>query len=193
MSSSPPDFTAVLLAGGKSTRMGRDKATLLLDDVPLWQRQLATLHALNPAELLVSGPVDGPWCGSGVQCIPDETPGAGPIGALATILPRMRCGQAVVLAVDLPDMTTAYLARLLDAAAGERGIVPVLDDRFEPLAAIYPRTMHAIAARRLAAGHWAMQEFVREGIAAGLLEGQIVSQADRWLFRNVNVPADLAL
>ena len=48
--------SAVLLAGGKSTRMGRDKALLEIDGEPLWWRQLATLRALDPEQLFVAGP-----------------------------------------------------------------------------------------------------------------------------------------
>jgi molybdenum cofactor guanylyltransferase len=187
----PTDFTAVLFAGGRSTRMGCDKAGLVLGGVPLWQRQLATLRALGPSELLISGPLDGPWRDAGAECIPDQTPGAGPLGALATILPRMRNQCAVVLAVDLPEMTAGFLRRLLTAASAGRGIVPVLDDRFEPLAAIYPQALAPLAAQHLTAGRRPLQDFVREGIAAGWLEAHSVSEADRHLFRNVNTPADL--
>jgi molybdenum cofactor guanylyltransferase len=187
----PVAFTAVLLAGGRSTRMGRDKAALVFDGVPLWQRQLATLRALEPAELLISGPLDGPWRDAGVECIPDETPGAGPLGALATILPRMRGRCCVVLAIDLPDMTSAFLRRLLPAASGRSGVVPMLEDRFEPLAAIYPQSLAPLAAQHLAAERRSMRDFVREGIAARRLEAHQVADADRALFRNVNTPADL--
>jgi molybdopterin-guanine dinucleotide biosynthesis protein A len=184
-------FTAVLLAGGRSTRMGRDKAALVLDGVPLWQRQLATLSALEPDELLISGPLDGPWRDAGVECIPDQPPGAGPLGALATILPRMRGRRVVVLAVDLPGMTTAYLRRLLANAPGENGLVPALDGRFEPLAAIYPQALAPLAAQQLAAGRLSLQDFVRAGLDAALLGAHPVADAERALFRNVNTPADL--
>jgi molybdopterin-guanine dinucleotide biosynthesis protein A len=53
-------FAAALLAGGKSRRMGRDKALLPVEwegaSVPLWERQLSILKALAPAELVISGP-----------------------------------------------------------------------------------------------------------------------------------------
>jgi molybdopterin-guanine dinucleotide biosynthesis protein A len=171
--------------------MGRDKATLIVDDAPLWQRQLATLRALNPAELLISGPVDGPWRDTDLQCLPDETPGEGPLGALATVLPRMRSRRALVLAVDLPQMTSEFLRCLLAATDGERGLVPVLDDRFEPLVAVYPQALASLAAQQLATARRSMQDFVREGIAAGSLDLHAVSVTDRTLFRNVNTPADL--
>src|SRR5262245_21418784 len=73
----PVQFSAVLLAGGKSSRMGRDKAALVVDGVPLWQRQLATLRAAGAREVFVSGAARGPW--TGMECIHDEVKGAGPL------------------------------------------------------------------------------------------------------------------
>ena len=185
-------FTAALLAGGKSTRMGRDKAALPIAGVPLWARQIATLRALAPDELLISGPASGPWVGEGVPTIADAYPDAGPLGGLATVLARMKCERLLVLAVDLPAMTPEYLRGLLARCAPARGWVPVLDDRFEPLVAIYPRAMAAVAAQQLAAGERSLQSFVRAGIEAGWLEVCPAEQAERALFHNVNTPADLA-
>ena len=51
----PTPFAAVLLAGGGSTRMGRDKAGLIVGSQTLWDLQLAKLRALDPAELFISG------------------------------------------------------------------------------------------------------------------------------------------
>jgi molybdopterin-guanine dinucleotide biosynthesis protein A len=183
-------FTAVLLAGGRSTRMGRDKATLVIDGEPLWQRQLATLRALDPAELLISGPLDGPWSGAGVEVVPDDRPGFGPLGGLATILTRMRYERLLVLAVDLPAMTADFLRSLLGACPADRGIVPALDGRFEPLAAIYPRTLHGMVVRGLKGGGYSLQPLVALGLAEGLLAVHPVGEGDRCLFHNLNTPAD---
>ena len=51
------NFSAALLAGGRSSRMGRDKAFLEIDGVPLWQRQLQTLRELGPSETFLAGPM----------------------------------------------------------------------------------------------------------------------------------------
>jgi molybdopterin-guanine dinucleotide biosynthesis protein A len=83
-----PPFTAVLLAGGKSTRMGRDKAGVLLHGQPLWQRQLATLRAVQPAELFISGKADAAYAGAGVEIVADNFPGLGPLSGLEATLRR---------------------------------------------------------------------------------------------------------
>ena len=86
MSAAPGTFAAVLLAGGRSRRMGRDKALLPLPDGRrLWQRQLAVLESLHPAELFISGSArEG--VPSLIPCLDDETPGLGPLGGIVAAL-----------------------------------------------------------------------------------------------------------
>ncbi len=188
----PPPFTAVLLAGGKSTRMGRDKAGAILDGQPLWQRQLATLRAVHPHELFISGKADGPYAGSGVEILADRSPGLGPIAGLDAALRRASHPLVLVLAIDLSAMTPAFLASLLHAAAASAtGCVPRRADWFEPLAAIYPRTCLPLVEACLGEADRSMQRFVRLAVAAGLVEGRALRPGELALFKNVNRPRDL--
>ncbi|GDX08948.1 molybdenum cofactor guanylyltransferase [Verrucomicrobiota bacterium] len=116
---------AVLLAGGKSSRMGRDKSALPVNGEPLWQRQLAVLRATEPAELFISGKSDGPYAGCGVEILPDEFSGCGPLGGIATALRRCKSDRLLVLAVDMPAMTAAFLRSLVeDSQRTAKGIIP---------------------------------------------------------------------
>ena len=116
---------AVLLAGGKSSRMGRDKSALLVNGEPLWQHQLATLHATEPAELFISGKSDGPYADCGVEILTDEFPDCGPLGGIATALRRCKSDYVLVLAVDMPAMTAEFLRTLLDESQRTaKGIIP---------------------------------------------------------------------
>src|SRR5438477_277515 len=117
--------SAVLLAGGKSSRMGRDKAALIVDGEPLWQRQLATLRATQPAELFISGKSDGPYANCGVEILADEFPDCGPLGGITTALRRCTSERLLVLAVDLPAMTAEFLRTLLDESQRTAaGVIP---------------------------------------------------------------------
>ncbi len=118
---------AVLLAGGESSRMGRDKSALPVNGEPLWQRQLAVLRATEPAELFISGKSDGPYAGCGVEILPDEFPGCGPLGGIATALRRCKSDRLLVLAVDMPAMTAAFLRTLLEQSQRTgMGIIPAV-------------------------------------------------------------------
>lgn len=179
-------FAAVLLAGGQSRRMGRDKALLSLPDGRLlWQRQLGVLQKLEPAELFISGPAREGFPAD-VPLLADATPGLGPLSGIAAALGAMRSPLLVVLAVDMPTMTAGYLQGLLDRCRDGRGIVPQHSDTgfYEPLAAVYPRSVQGLATARLAEQNRVLQSFVRA--AGSLVNPWAITTEDRALFANWN-------
>ena len=184
-----PPFAAVLLAGGSSRRMGRDKALLPLKDGRLlWQRQLDVLRRLEPAELFVSGPRREGFPPE-LTCLPDEQPGCGPLGGIVSALGAMSVTRLVVLAVDLPLMTPEFLRGLLERAADRRGVVPRHRESglYEPLAAVYPSACLALAQARLDGDDWSLQRFVRT--ADESLRAYEVATGEEALFANWNEPA----
>jgi molybdopterin-guanine dinucleotide biosynthesis protein A len=186
-----PKFSAVLLAGGKSSRMGSDKALLpLAGGRLLWQRQLQLLQSLGPQRLFVSGPFREGFS-AGVDFLSDERPGLGPLGGLAAALQASSSPFLVLLAVDLPAMTTAFLTGLLLQCRQEKGMV-LRDKYFEPLAAVYPRAALAIARKRLAGPDLSMQGLVAELIEKGLVQTRALSPEEKPLFKNWNTPEDSA-
>ena len=190
-------FAAVLLAGGRSQRMGRDKALLRLEDGRrLWERQLAVLRELGPAELFISGPRRDGFPAE-VSCLADTLPGRGPLAGIAAALRAATSPRVVVLAVDLPEMTAGFLRGLLGAQGGgkdeESGIVPqTADGFFEGLAAVYPRVGLAVAERQLEGNDRSLQTFVRELVRSGLVTARPVAVEEAGLFANWNRPEDLA-
>lgn len=183
-------FAAVLLAGGRSRRMGRDKALLPLPDGSLlWERQFTVLRELHPAALFISGARRSEFPPE-VVCLTDETPGRGPLGGIvaalhaAPALPRL-----VVLAIDLPAMTSTYLQRLLDETGEARGTVPRHPNTgfFEPLAAVYPRQILSTAEARLQGEDRSMHGFIRA--VGDCLSPFRINPPDLPLFRNWNEPA----
>jgi molybdopterin-guanine dinucleotide biosynthesis protein A len=190
----PAAFSGVVLAGGKSSRMGRDKAALPVAGETLLGRQLRRLAGAGCQESLVSvARPDAvlPTLAPGVRVIGDRFPDAGPLAGLEAALALARHELVLALAVDLPAMTAGFLRILLAGAAPGCGVVPVLGDRFEPLVAVYPRRAHAEAELRLQRGERALQPFVRAGIAAGWLRPYPVSAEEARLFTNWNRPKDL--
>src|SRR5688572_3630528 len=112
-------FTAALLMGGRSRRMGRDKAVLVFEGVPLWRRQLEILEKTGAAEVVISATADRIGKCGGHPVIADEVEGQGPLRALATLLRRGANPGLLVLGVDLPAMSAEFLRRLAAAAREE--------------------------------------------------------------------------
>jgi len=185
--------SAILLAGGKSSRMGREKAALLVEGVPLWRRQLETLRATAPVEVLISGRSEGPYAEGGAAVILDQWPETGPLGGLATVLPRSAAPWVLVLAVDMPRMTTVYLRGLVaEAERTGRGVVPrFADGQRQPLAAVYPREAGAVAEALLQHGERRMEALLRGLQDIGLMTAHPVAAEEEALFENWNAPGDL--
>lgn len=185
--------SAILLAGGKSSRMGRDKAALLVEGVPLWRRQLEVLRASAPAEVLISGRSDGLYADGGAAVIPDQWPETGPLGGLATVLPRCAAPWILVLAVDMPRMTADYLRGLVaEAERTGRGVVPrFADGQWQPLAAVYPREAGAMAEDLLQRGERRMEALLRGLQAMGQMAARSVAAGEEMLFENWNAPEDV--
>jgi len=172
--------------------MGRPKALLDCAGRPLWKIQMEKLRALDPDEVFLSIPRElslpsGPW-----RVLHDEKVGLGPLSGLHAALQATTTEWLVVLAVDLPDMATAFLQNLCEAARVKGcGLIPQFDGFYEGLAAIYPRSLAALCGQHLAGSDRSLQHFVRQAMADGLLSAYPVGKANRSLFRNVNRPADL--
>ena len=187
-----PPFSAVLLAGGQSRRMGRDKAFLEIDGVPLWSRQIGTLAALRPRTIFIAGPRHPAWINAGCEIVTDAQENAGPLAALVASLRRCATPLLLALAVDLPEMPVDYLRGLIRSSTETTGVVPKSSAGFEPLAAVYPIAALPLAENRLRTGDFALQDFVAACVAEDLLIGKNIRPGDERFFLNLNTLSDLS-
>ena len=190
---------AALVAGGKSRRMGQDKALLGWKGTPLWRHQWKILCALNPERVVVVAPQPPSWLPSAVQWIKDHDEAGpispirpiGPIGGVLSALETVGEGLVVALAVDLPSMTSDYLARLQAVCTETTGAVPHTSGGFEPLAAIYPAGAAASAREWIGSGHHDFQGWIAQLVEQGMARQVEVGPEEMQLFRNLNTPEDL--
>jgi molybdenum cofactor guanylyltransferase len=186
------NISAALLAGGESRRMGKDKATLLFRGKPLWQIQLDLLQKLEPTEIFVSARTDPAWRPPDVQFVADDSPSRGPLSGLAAALAQMHAKHLLTLAIDMPFMTEKYLRFLCGQIEPGRGVLPKIDNRAEPLAAIYPQQALANVQSALSGKDFSLQTVTGRLVAAGKLQMMPVTSQQRKLFLNLNELADLA-
>lgn len=190
--SDPIRFDAALLAGGRSSRLGRDKAFLDWRGQPLYVAQLRKLASLGPERLWLSTRPEQPFPEilEGVTRVVDAVPDLGPLGGLQSVLAASDAPFLLVLAVDLPKMEPAFLARLLDEGAGT---APRSEQGWEPLAALYPRAgLLDLVEAFLAAGKRRLQDLLDEAAARGLVKPLDLDERSAPLFANLNTPDDLA-
>ena len=186
-------FSAALLAGGHSSRMGRDKAFLEIDGVPLWQRQLRTLQDLHLSRIFVSGPAHAEWIEAGLEVVPDVVADRGPLAGLVSVLHRCTTSHLLALAVDLPNMTRDYLRSLIASSLPDKGIIPKNEERFEPLAAVYPLSCLPLVETLLRDKNGSLQALAVRAIGQQLMLEKQISPEDKTLFFNLNTPQDLLL
>lgn len=189
----PVPFSALLLAGGRSTRMGRDKALLPhpTSGRPLLEHQAGLLRALpGCAGLLLSAPAERGYSLAEARLVADTAPDSGPLAGLCAGLAAATTSRLLVLAVDLPFVTPAFLSALLaDGPAAPRHA----DGAFEPLCAVYPVScdIRAAVAAALARRELSLQRLLAAACASGWMRPRPVSPAEIPLLANWNTPSDL--
>ena len=176
-------FTAALLAGGKSSRMGRDKAALKWEGQSLWQRQIHLLKSLRPEQILISGRPDGPYLESEYQIVFDAEPDLGPLGGIMSLLEACTTERLLVLAVDMPWMSLPVLEQMLSL---DTGVVPMIDDRSEGAAAIYPTAIKPLIRSVLLAEDRSFQNLARLAVADGYVKNWEVPLNLQFHFRSWN-------
>jgi molybdenum cofactor guanylyltransferase len=184
-------LTTVLFVGGESRRMGADKATLMIEDRPLWSRQLDTLRSLRPNKILISARFRPSWTPADIEVVLDAPPSQGPLSGLTAALKHSQTTHLLALAIDLPEMTTGQLLELWQLARPGVAVIPHFGGYYEPLAAIYPAAAVSIAERALTTGRLSLQSLVENLLEQNAACIHPVREADRRLYRNVNSPEDL--
>ena len=186
-----PTLSAVILAGGRSLRMGRDKAWLPADGRPLLARQMALVKELGLGQIFISGRADVDYSVLGCRVLHDRETGLGPLGGIERALHECDADLLLVLAVDLAEMTSAFLRRLATRCDRQTGAVPKRGGDLEPLAAIYPRRCHALACEALARSRCAARDFAAACLRERAVNAFPVPAADDGCFANWNCLADL--
>jgi molybdenum cofactor guanylyltransferase len=184
-------ISAVLLAGGQARRMRKDKAMLFFRGKPLWQTQLNLLRRLDPQEIFVSAQAEPAWRPPDVRFVPDDPPSRGPLSGLAASLVLMRGTHLLGLAIDMPLMEEKLLRSLCDEIEPRLGVLPMIGDRAEPLAAIYPAEARTELLATLAGPDYSLQRVTRKLIRAGKLKVIDVAKEEEVFFHNLNEPADV--
>jgi len=144
--------TAIILAGGNSSRMGIDKSILLLNGRPIIEHICEQLRGTFE-QILISADEVETFRLLGYEIIPDNVSGQGPLMGIASALKASANELNFVVACDIPHIDLAYVRRMLTQADGVDIVIPTTDvDKFEPLFAVYRKSTLKAINRVLSSG-----------------------------------------
>jgi molybdopterin-guanine dinucleotide biosynthesis protein A len=171
---------AIILAGGLSRRMRREKSLLPVGGRPLIEMVIAQVRPCFETILISAGARDK-FAFLGLPVIEDDAPGQGPLPAILTALRASPCRSNFVMACDIPVIDIPFLETILALALAHEIVVPRYGDgKFEPLFAAYDRSVIPAIARQVAGGDFKISSLFQA------CRTRFVSMDGQPWFRNLN-------
>jgi molybdopterin-guanine dinucleotide biosynthesis protein A len=130
---------SIVLAGGRSARLGGDKSSLHLGGGSLLQRIISRLAPLSSEVFVVLAQGSEETSPPGARTVTDIYPNKGPLGGIYSGLMSARDFHSIVVACDMPFLNTDLLRYMSELAHEFDVVIPAMGDKLEPLHAIYSR------------------------------------------------------
>jgi len=180
------------MAGGKSRRLGTDKALLAVNGETLLARALRNLAAVTTEQLVVGPPERRQHAGA-ARVYADAYPECGPLGGIYTALQAASHELVVIVACDMPFLSAPLLGHLLTLSEGYDIVLPRPGGRGEQLHAVYRRTCDEPIRSQLASGEYKIDRFF-DKVRVRIVDEEELRRYDGSLlsFRNVNTSEDWA-
>ena len=187
--------TGVVLAGGRSRRLGRDKAVELVGGEPLISRVIARLSGVADEIVVVVNGVERaaqlPLPQDAIVVV-DAYPDKGSLGGIFTGLRAAGREWAIVVACDMPFVNVALLKHMLDQTDECDAVVPILDGRPEPIHAAYSKVCLPAIEKKILADDLKIAGFFDDVRVKFVAEREVDSfDPDHLSFFNINTEQDL--
>jgi molybdenum cofactor guanylyltransferase len=183
-------LTGAILAGGRSLRFGRNKALEVFEGNRLIDRGVDGLRPYCDPVLVVANDL-GPYFDVRATLVQDIVPHYGPLGGVYTALLFSPNHWVITRATDMPFLIPDLLQMMLDIREGCDAVVPLLNERYEPLLALYSRRCIPAIADLIESGERKVMAFYRKVRMHYLAETEWRSVDPEGLsFKNVNTPED---
>lgn len=184
--------TAIVLAGGQSSRMHQNKAFLCLDGVPLIERTLRILSDIF-REILISSNEPDLYRAYDFPVVQDQMPGQGPLAGLQAGLSAARYNECFFVACDMPFLNAPLIRFLTQAAESFDIVVPEAGAGLHPLHAVYRKSCLPHIENNLQAGRLKIIDFYPSCTVRVVNATEIVKYGNlNTLFSNVNTPDEWA-
>lgn len=178
------EVTAIILAGGKSSRMGRDKGLAVFNGKPLVQFAIDACEQLTSELFISTGNSD--YSRFGFPLIPDNFREHGPIGGIEAGLTAAKTSGILVCPCDMPGVRPEILKRILNQAEGKKAVVAAsAQGKVFPVLGWYSKTALPVVQNQIEKGDFKLMELLSE------LRAETVLVVDDGALLNVNHPHDL--
>jgi len=183
------DVEGAILAGGRSSRMGRDKSALVLGEVSVLERVGSAMAPLVTRIRVIGSSIAEP---TDYAAQPDLEPGLGPLSGIHAALATAVSSSVLVVACDLPFVTTALFAGLIGLLKdGTEAVVPRVGGRPVPVCAVYRQSCLERLQAHLDRGELKAQHFVAS-LATTYMDEEMLARLDPQgiALKNINTPED---
>jgi molybdenum cofactor guanylyltransferase len=185
------EVTGIILAGGKSSRMGADKGLQQLCGKPLIQYAIQALTGLCNT-IIISSTSDA-YQSFGYKTVADEIPGIGPMGGIYSALKQSKTEKNLILSCDLPFVSKELLSFILANSTGYQIAIPWLGNQhYEPLCGFYNLAVFDRIYNYIENGNYKLPDLFEEISINRLIINNKLDFYNENLFLNVNSKHDLA-
>jgi molybdopterin-guanine dinucleotide biosynthesis protein A len=183
--------SAAILAGGRARRFdGRDKGALLVGGRSILSRLRSQITPIADDVMLLPGDREIPTPPD-LRVVPDRVPACGPLAGLDAALAAARHDVLLLVAGDMPFVSSRLLAHLAALATGADAVVPRTERGYHPLCAAYTRACAPAVAARLAARQLRMVDMLTDVRVRVVTGSELEALGDpHRLLANVNTPAE---
>ena len=183
-------MTGIVLSGGESRRMGRDKAFITLDGIPLIERVLRTLRAVFPRIIIVTNdPASYVSCDAVV--VTDAVDKQGPLTGIYSGLLHSWDDYNFVVACDMPFLKPGLITYMAGLAQGQDIVAPMAAGYLEPLHAFYHRRLLPVIEERLRQDARTIRGIYREADVRYVTDEELgIYDPERRSFKNLNTPEE---
>ena len=150
-----------ILAGGKSSRMGKDKSLLLVDGVSLIERAAIVMREVFESVVVVSDRIDQ-YRFLGLSVLQDIKKNCGPLGGIHAAFVQTEAESLFVIACDMPFVSPDLIRYIVNARSDTGAAVPTMGGRVHPLCGLYSRTSLPIIEGSLSQGIYRLQTVLKE-------------------------------
>ncbi len=187
------EITGIVLAGGRSSRMGKDKGLCMFRDKPLVAYAIEILKPLCGTLMISANHYPEKYAAFGLPVVPDEISGIGPMGGIYTCLKRSKTRHNLVLSCDTPFVSGEVFRLLLREAGKNYQVVCPAHETFliEPLSAYYNTNILGELEKAIAQNEFKMMRFFQRIRFRSVPVDRQLSFFHEYLFLNLNTPEDM--